>query len=106
MQEQMSYTQAFEELQKIVGLIERGEITIDELSEQVKRAAFLIRICRQKLTETEQDIEDVLKSMEEDKKIPSDEAQKLSGDSNENIADDDDKDSSAEVDIAEDDLPF
>ncbi|WP_100313935.1 exodeoxyribonuclease VII small subunit [Thermoflavifilum aggregans] len=68
MSEEISYTQAFEELQKIVSLIERGEITIDELSAQVKRAAFLIRICRQKLAETEQDIEEVLRSIEEDRK--------------------------------------
>jgi len=47
MEEQINYAQAFDELQKIVGLIERGEVTIDELSAQVKRAAYLIRICRQ-----------------------------------------------------------
>ncbi|SFV28896.1 exodeoxyribonuclease VII small subunit [Thermoflavifilum thermophilum] len=71
MSEEITYTQAFEELQQIVGLIERGEITIDELSAKVKRAAFLIRICRQKLAETEQDIEEVLKSIDEDKKLSS-----------------------------------
>lgn len=68
MEEQINYAQAFDELQKIVGLIERGEVTIDELSAQVKRAAYLIRICRQKLNETEQDIEEVLKTIEGDKK--------------------------------------
>lgn len=73
MEEQINYAQAFDELQKIVGLIERGEVTIDELSAQVKRAAYLIRICRQKLNETEQDIEEVLKTIEDDKKMTSDE---------------------------------
>lgn len=73
MEEQINYAQAFDELQKIVGLIERGEVTIDELSAQVKRAAYLIRICRQKLNETEQDIEEVLKTIEGDKKMTSDE---------------------------------
>ena len=73
MEEQINYAQAFDELQKIVGMIERGEVTIDELSAQVKRAAYLIRICRQKLNETEQDIEEVLKTIEGDKKMTSDE---------------------------------
>jgi len=73
MEEQINYAQAFDELQKIIGLIERGEVTIDELSAQVKRAAYLIRICRQKLNETEQDIEEVLKTIEGDKKMTSDE---------------------------------
>jgi exodeoxyribonuclease VII small subunit len=73
MEEQINYAQAFDELQKIVGLIERGEVTIDELSAQVKRAAYLIRICRQKLNETEQDIEEVLKTIEDDKRMTSDE---------------------------------
>ena len=44
MSEQISYTDAFEELQTIVTEIEQGEISVDELSEKVKRASFLIRI--------------------------------------------------------------
>ncbi len=33
-----NYTLAFEELQEIVSEIEKGEITVDELSEKVTRA--------------------------------------------------------------------
>lgn len=41
----ITYTQAFEELQQIVSEIEQGEISVDILSEKVKRAAELIKIC-------------------------------------------------------------
>ena len=39
MGEEINYTNAFEELQQIVSDIEDGEITVDELSAKVKRAA-------------------------------------------------------------------
>lgn len=64
MSEQLSYTQAFEELQELVSLIERGEISIDELSEKVKRAAVLIKICKTKLASTEEDVNQILKELE------------------------------------------
>ena len=61
----VNYTDAFAELQKIVSEIEEGEISVDELSEKVKRAAFLIRICKTKLMTTEEDVNKILKSLEE-----------------------------------------
>jgi exodeoxyribonuclease VII small subunit len=60
----MSYTEAFEELQHIVSEIESGEISVDELSEKVKRATYLIRICKTKLTSTEEDVSRILKDLE------------------------------------------
>ena len=59
-----SYTEAFEELQHIVSEIESGEISVDELSEKVKRATQLIRICKAKLTSTEEDVNRILKDLE------------------------------------------
>jgi exodeoxyribonuclease VII small subunit len=59
-----SYTEAFEELQQIVSEIETGEINIDELSEKIKRAAFLIKICKTKLTSTEEDVNKILKELD------------------------------------------
>jgi exodeoxyribonuclease VII small subunit len=67
MSESINYSDAFAELQKIVGEIEEGEISVDELSEKVKRAAFLIRICKAKLTTTEEDVNKILKALDEDK---------------------------------------
>ena len=57
----MNYTEAFDELQTTVSEIEKGEISVDELSEKVKRAAQLIKICRLKLTTTEEDVNKILK---------------------------------------------
>ena len=64
MSESINYTQAFEELQTIVSEIEQGEISVDELSEKVKRAAFLIKICKSKLATTEADVNQILKELD------------------------------------------
>lgn len=64
MGDQINYTEAFEELQHIVSEIEDGQITVDELSEKVKRAAVLIKICRAKLQSTEEDVTEILKDLE------------------------------------------
>jgi exodeoxyribonuclease VII small subunit len=59
-----NYTEAFEELQNIVTEIEQGEISVDELSEKVKRAALLIKICKAKLSTTEEDVNVILKELD------------------------------------------
>jgi len=64
MSDKPNYTQAFEELQTIVSEIEEGEISIDELSEKVKRAALLIKICKTKLKSTEEDVNKILKDLD------------------------------------------
>lgn len=64
MNDKPGYTEAFDELQKITSEIENGEISVDELSEKVKRAAFLIRLCKQKLSATEEDVSQILKELE------------------------------------------
>jgi exodeoxyribonuclease VII small subunit len=64
MDEKLNYTEAFDELQQIVTDIERGEISVDELSEKVKRATELIKICKTKLTTTEEDVKNILKDLE------------------------------------------
>jgi exodeoxyribonuclease VII small subunit len=60
----INYARAFEELQAIVSEIELGQITVDILSEKVKRASELIAICKTKLTSTEEDVNQILKEME------------------------------------------
>ena len=61
---ELSYSEAFEELQVIVSEIEQGEISVDELSAKVKRAAMLIRICKTKLSTTEEDVNVILKELD------------------------------------------
>ncbi len=65
MSEQPNYTQAFEELQAIVSEIEEGRISVDDLSEKVKRAAHLISVCKSKLSTTEEDVNKILKDLED-----------------------------------------
>jgi len=64
MNEIVNYAEAFEELQGIVSEIEQGEISVDELSEKVKRAAQLIKICKSKLATTEEDVNKILKELD------------------------------------------
>ena len=64
-----NYTAAFEELQLIVSEIENGGISVDELSDKVKRATQLIRICKLKLTTTEEDVAKILKDLENSSNI-------------------------------------
>ena len=64
MNNDIKYTEAFEELQHIVAEIEAGEISVDELSEKVKRAALLIKICKTKLTTTQEDVNKILKELD------------------------------------------
>lgn len=65
MSDEHNYTEAFEELQLIVSEIEHGQISVDELSHKVKRATVLIKICREKLSATEEDVSKILKELEE-----------------------------------------
>jgi exodeoxyribonuclease VII small subunit len=65
MNEIINYTTAFEELKQIVIEIEQAEITVDELSQKVKRASELIKICKSKLTNTEEDVNTILKELNE-----------------------------------------
>lgn len=60
----ISYTEAFDELQQIVTDLESAEISIDELDTKVKRASFLLKICKEKLFKTEQNVLETLKTLE------------------------------------------
>jgi exodeoxyribonuclease VII small subunit len=46
--------------------MERGDIGIDELAVNVKRASELIQFCRNKLKTTEMDVAEILKQLEEE----------------------------------------
>lgn len=64
MSDSLTYQDAFKELQQIVTDLEEGEVNVDELSEKVKRATQLIAVCKSKLTETEEDVNKILKDLE------------------------------------------
>lgn len=60
-----NYEEAFDEIQGILEEIENGNISIDELSEKVKRASELIDICKNKLKTTGDDVQNILEKMNE-----------------------------------------
>ena len=62
---ELTYSQALNELEKIVTEIESEEADVDVLAEKIKRAAFLITFCRQKLRTVEDEVKKVLSDMEE-----------------------------------------
>ncbi len=65
MEENINYTDAFNELQKIVVEMESGEITVDELALKVTKATELIKICRKKLYSAEEDVNKILEDLEQ-----------------------------------------
>ncbi len=61
---ELTYSQALGELEEIIECIESEEADVDVLAEKVKRAALLVRFCREKLKSTEEDVKKVLSEME------------------------------------------
>jgi len=56
----MKYEEALNQLEAIVRKMEQGEYNIDELTEQLKKAQQLIKLCRDKLTKTDEEIKKIL----------------------------------------------
>jgi len=60
MNKELKYEEAFAELQTIVHKMESDELDIDQMAEQLKRAQFLIGLCKDKLTKTDEEIKKIL----------------------------------------------
>lgn len=58
--ENLTYTQAMTELEKIVAQLEDNSLDIDQLSAKVKRAQQLIAFCRERLTQTDEEVKKLL----------------------------------------------
>ncbi|MGM0621151.1 MAG: exodeoxyribonuclease VII small subunit [Bacteroidota bacterium] len=61
----VSYNEAILEIEDILGKIENEELDVDELAEKVKRVSTLLKICKDKLLKTNEQVEQILKEMEE-----------------------------------------
>ena len=61
----ISYKGAVAEIEVILEKIENEELDVDDLTEKVKRVSLLIKLCKEKLHNTEQEVEKILKEMEE-----------------------------------------
>ena len=54
----LNYTAAMSRLDIILSQLEEGNKSVDELSDRVKEAAELVKLCRTKLNTTEADLQD------------------------------------------------
>jgi len=60
-----SYSEAMAEIEDILEKIENEELDVDELAEKVKRVSTLLKFCKDKLTKTNEQVEQILKEMED-----------------------------------------
>lgn len=61
---QMKYTEAVEELNTILSDLESESIDVDELSDKVKHAIELIKLCREKIEQTELEVRKIVKEFD------------------------------------------
>ncbi len=65
--EKMTYTQAVNELGEIVKKMQSPECSIDNLSQYTARSLQLLKVCKAKLTATDEELKKVLDEMSDDK---------------------------------------
>ena len=65
--DKMTYTQAITELEEIVKKMQSPECSIDNLSQYTARSLQLLKVCKAKLTATDEELKKVLDEMSDDK---------------------------------------
>lgn len=65
--EKLTYTQAVNELEEIVKKMQSQECSIDNLSQYTARSLQLLKVCKAKLTATDEELKKVLDEMSDDK---------------------------------------
>jgi exodeoxyribonuclease VII small subunit len=61
----ITYTEAMAEVEEILEQIENEELDVDDLAEKVKRVSVLLKTCKDKLLKTNEQVDQILKEMEE-----------------------------------------
>ena len=64
--EEPGYAEAMAELSRILSDLETGEPDVDVLAAQVERAAFLVGICRHRITAARLQIEQIIPALDND----------------------------------------
>ena len=64
MEKKETYNEAVEKLRLIVEEIEKGELDVDVLSENVKEATRLIKLCKEKLFKTDEEVKKILEELD------------------------------------------
>lgn len=60
MEKEVKYEAAVRQLEDIVSKLENNELDIDELSTELKKAQQLVKLCKDKLTKTDEEINKIL----------------------------------------------
>lgn len=60
MDENIKYEEAVRQIERIVSDMENGKLDIDTLTLQLRTAKQLIKMCRDKLTHTEEEVKQIL----------------------------------------------
>lgn len=63
--EKLTYKQALIELEDILNRIENSNLEVDQLSEKIKRASFLLKSCKQMLRSAEEVANTILNNIED-----------------------------------------
>ncbi|MFC2488980.1 MAG: exodeoxyribonuclease VII small subunit [Prevotella sp.] len=58
--QEMKYEEAVAQLEAIVRRMETGELDLDSQTEELKKAQKLIKMCKDKLTKTDEEIKKML----------------------------------------------
>lgn len=63
--QKLTYNEASVELEKILAELENDkELNMDVVSEKVKRAAFLLEVCRKQLHELDSELEKIMEQID------------------------------------------
>ncbi len=60
-----TYKEAVAEIEEILEKLENEELDVDELAAKVKRVSQLLKFCKDKLSGTEKEIQNIIGDMEE-----------------------------------------
>ena len=60
----IGYAEALQELEKILGELERADVDVDVLASRVERASELIRLCRDRIGNAKLQIDNVVNGLE------------------------------------------
>ena len=69
----LRFGEAIEQLESILRRVESEEIDIDDLAEELKNAAQLLEICREKIRKAELEVTQIVQALDEDDPTPDDE---------------------------------
>ena len=62
----LKYSDAVKELNSILADLESEAVDVDELSQKVKRAIELIKLCKEKIHKTEMEVTKIVKEFEKE----------------------------------------